>query len=216
MAELLATKAFDWAVGEVLSAVATKVLSSRINATRLAVADEFARGGISVQDLEARDDLVAAMIALVEALRRGAAIENLRLVARIIAAKANGGNDGQDEVLMWTEMIASLTAEERYFLAVLARYDRAVPSPAPGAFEHEDRVSEAFTEEIQHENPFGNSYERVQSTGLGLLRTGCVKPIVLVSGAYRFVGTSKLRRLAKLDDLVALADEFSPSFRGFA
>ena len=212
MSEVLAAKAFDWAVGEVLSAAITKLLASRIRAGRLAVVSEFARGDISLEKLADRDDLLAGLIALAESLRRGAAIENLRLIARVIANKANAGNDGEDEVLMWAEMISSLTSEERFFLAVLAKCEAAATETSePETFESEARVSELFSAEIVDGSPFGRNYERVQSTGLGLMRTGCVKPVILGSGGFRFAGTSKLRKLSRLAELIALADELKKS-----
>jgi len=99
---------------------------------------------------------------------------------------------------MWSEMIASLTPSEAYFLGTLAQFEDPYPTEDGSMIDHGDAPDRLFAEAIVAKGSPFRTYEEAQATGLGLMRTGCVKPIVLSSNGFRFAGTSKLKLLADM------------------
>lgn len=198
MTELVIGKAFDLAVGEVLSESVRRLMVARTMKVRAAILEDVRNANIELSDLMSKDANIAMMIALVEALRQGAAIRNLRIIARILTYKAIRPDETTDDFLSWTEVVKSLTARELWFLITLWKSFKEDPDE-PGSDRDNSKTAraKAFSKLVGPGRLLKDAYE-YETYGYSLLRTGFVTMISIIADFNLFRPTEKLDRLVEM------------------
>jgi hypothetical protein len=188
--------------------VLSKLLAIRTAVARDTLLDRVGAGVLSIEQAADEDEAVAIIYKYLTVAQQGAALENLQIIADIAADRLDATPIRSGDFGHWAELVASFLPEERYFLAVLGQCAQIGDKLHPdNGFQAEQHATDSFWETISSRNdsPFQN-YEACQSVGLGLTRTGCVKPIVLLSNGYRFAPTSKLKTLLKIAQIHSTVD----------
>ena len=109
--------------GAGLSAVAAKLLRKRLETARQILLEELRKGEKSLYDLDEVDALAAITFRYARAAQEGTARLNLRLMAKVIAGKAQAGPLVADEFLAWADVLASLRREE---VVLITAFGKAV------------------------------------------------------------------------------------------
>ena len=133
MVDPIVIGSLGWLAGKIAEEAATRAaehtikhfLRKRAEAARDIALEEIAAGrGNVVLDMPGQDEAVAIMWRYIRAAEEGAARINLRLMASILAGKAEGPPIYASEFLRWADLIVSLSEQEIVFLAVLHREGR--------------------------------------------------------------------------------------------
>lgn len=206
--EMIAQTAFDIAVKREIQ----RAFRKRADAATSALIEALRIADVDPAEAAERDEVVAMMVAFYLAMAEGAAVRNLRLLARVHAGKAADRDARTDDFIMWKDAIAGLLHEEAVILATLHKHWRMAT-----AYSIERGLD-------LDEGPLHNSVlpnVRAELTGPGMLfkgpadfthaataiaRTGFVS-VMPVWGGVSIVPTPRLAQLAKLADLQAWADE---------
>jgi hypothetical protein len=204
---LLARAALKQAVSKSIR----RIMRVRAEFTFDALMDELRAARLSPDDVASRDDLAAMMIALFTTMSLGAAATNLRILARIIAHKAEKPDRGADEFVLWADIVGGLQPEELQFIAMLFEcFDRHGWEPEQG--EHRDDIAVEFLKQVVGVSPQLRDDRDVQVVGNRLIALGLAEPIPTVSGGNRFMPTRRLFRLVKMARLSEFGPEFSQGF----
>ena len=197
-AELVVGKAFDLAVGELLSTSVQRLMATRTSAVRAAIVEDARNARVELNDLVLKDENVAMMVALVDALRQGAAIRNLRIIARILTYKASHPAEGTDDFLNWTDTVRALTTKEIIFLLTLWRSFQEDPDePDADRDPNKSARAKAFTKLVGAGKLLRDTQE-YEVYGYSLLRTGLVAMISIMAEFNMFRPTEKLAKLIEM------------------
>lgn len=205
--ELIAKAALDIAIRSEIQ----KFLRKRTSEATLILIEEMRTASIDPAQAAERDDVIAMMVSFYLAMAEGAAFNNLRLIAKVLAGKAADPTARTDDFLMWKDAIASLTIEEAILLATLHKHWEMAKTHATGQ-DHsasEGELHNAVLPNVRAEltgpgRLFVDPPEFTH-TATGVARTGFVS-VMPVWGGVSVVPTGRLATLARMADLQAWAD----------
>jgi hypothetical protein len=103
---------------------ARSLMARRAEIARAILLDEIARCDATVGDIDDVDEAAAIAFEYLDATRRGAARQNLRLLAQIAAHEVTAQPIYADDFLHWSRILADLSYEE---LVTLAKF-HAIPN----------------------------------------------------------------------------------------
>lgn len=160
---------------------------------------------VTLEEAIRENDTIAMLHRYDRAWREGAARTKLRLLAQLLAGEVGGGPEGADEFQRFADVVLALSRDEIIFLAALFKEE------TKAALENAGEGANKLAMERMHDQLVGEGkpyphYDRFESVGFALSRTGLLVPRVLMSGGYHFDMTLELQRLVDLTRLERLAE----------
>lgn len=199
----IVTVLVEYALEEAFSATLRKLLEKRIAAGREILLDELSRAEKNLGDLAEQEPVVAIFYEFFEAVKRGTAKRNLRLLAQIATNEISAPKVYSDGFLWWSSILASLTQEEIIVAAKLHELNSG-----SRLLEQTDLTQDKLVAELVGVGKLFAAKEALEATEYGLFRTGLVYPMAGYVG-YVFLTSpmmDKLMSIARMEDVLAERD----------
>ena len=186
-----------------------KLLELRVAAARDILLDRIGTGDVSIEDAAQQDAALSMMYKYNSVSLEGAAQENLRMMASMLAGRLQIRPVRAGDYLIWADTIKSLLPSELLFLAILWRcYQQPLPVPIVDKDPDKDR------RELAHRELFGpgklcGDVREFEMIGAGLMGKGLVTLVSLIGPHNSFRPTARLDRLVREAELLEIASELA-------
>ena len=164
----LAQKAAEVVIPEVMQ----KFFEKRRRQAFEILVEELRTAKIDPEEAAARDDVAAMFVKFYQAMSQGAAFNNLRLMAKILATKTADPSLRTDDFISWADAISGLSYEEVVFQATLHRNYSAARKQMVGRDVSDGQARIQMHKDLVGKGKTFPNEEAYVATGSALLRTG--------------------------------------------